>query len=468
MSDSGLNKLKREGSKQLSRLTDQHIKLAVTGLSGSGKSAFITSLVNQLLEGKNSDSLPFFSPVREKRYMGARRETQPDVRLGRFAYEEGMEGLSGASPVWPEPTKGISQIRLKLKYQPESGLKKWLNNDCTLTLDVTDYPGEWLLDLPMLNMTFQQWSAHCQELIDQSERQQLASPFLPLLSDFNWLGTADERQVQGLAAAYTEYLLACKSKGYEMIQPGRFVLPADLKDAAILHFIPVLPEKGTNIPWDALPEGSNIQIMSERFEQYKKQVVLPFFKQHFRHFNRQIILVDCLGALNRGWHSFIDLQQSVNSILNGFNYGRNNVLSRLFQPKIDKLIIAGSKADHVTAEQHPALTKLLMSVVNNAKRDIEYQGAEIRTLVFSAMKSSTQGKVEHQGEMIDVLQGQTLDAQMQTLFPGQVPQQCPPAEFWQQQGFGFPNFRPPVNQSGGALPHIRMDQILEHLLGDKM
>ena len=29
----------------------------------------------------------------------------------------------------------------------------------TLTLDIVDYPGEWLLDLPLLGKSYEQWSA---------------------------------------------------------------------------------------------------------------------------------------------------------------------------------------------------------------------------------------------------------------------------------------------------------------------
>ena len=40
-----------------------------------------------------------------------------------------------------------------IDYQRQNGA------DRTLTLDIVDYPGEWLLDLPLLNKSFEQWSA---------------------------------------------------------------------------------------------------------------------------------------------------------------------------------------------------------------------------------------------------------------------------------------------------------------------
>ena len=47
----------------------------------------------------------------------------------------------------------ISELRLVIDYQRQNGA------DRTLTLDIVDYPGEWLLDLPLLNKTYEQWSA---------------------------------------------------------------------------------------------------------------------------------------------------------------------------------------------------------------------------------------------------------------------------------------------------------------------
>jgi len=58
-----LDKLKSKASELLNRTFDQHINLAVTGLSRSGKTAFITSLVNQLINEGNGQQLSFFDPV---------------------------------------------------------------------------------------------------------------------------------------------------------------------------------------------------------------------------------------------------------------------------------------------------------------------------------------------------------------------------------------------------------------------
>ena len=56
-----------------------------------------------------------------------------------------------------------------IDYQRQNGA------DRTLTLDIVDYPGEWLLDLPLLDKTYEQWSAESLALSRQQPRARLAA-----------------------------------------------------------------------------------------------------------------------------------------------------------------------------------------------------------------------------------------------------------------------------------------------------
>lgn len=449
------------------RATDQHVRLAVTGLSGAGKTAFITSLVNQLLEANASASLPFFSVCRDNRILGIKREAQPDLRLARFEYEYAMSRLDAEPPTWPLPTQGISQIRLKLKYVHQHPLRRLLSEHGVLLLDVIDYPGEWLLDLPMLGMDFGQWSRFICSQWQTGERQRLAAPLVAALAELDWFGAGDELALKGLSEKFSDYLHACKAQGLELVQPGRFLLPGELQGAPILQFVPMLncPE---DMAWQSVPAGSNLALVRHRYQQYLEQVVKPFYRAYFKDVDRQVVLVDCLSALNRGKQSLDELQQAINWLLKSFDYGRNSLLRRLFSPKIDKLVFAASKADHITPDQQPNLVRLLESMVHQARQDIGYQGIAIQTTAMAAICASTPGTAFYQGEKLNVLRATREDGQALTLYPGDVPASKPPGHFWQQQGFAFPRFAPPVRAQQVALPHIRMDQMLEFLLGDKM
>ena len=131
--------LSRELSNMLERSRDRQLRLAVTGLSQAGKTAFLTSLVNQLRHAGVEAQLDLLPVAREGRLLGAQRLNQPDLGVPRFPYDPGMASLRDTPPRWPEPTRGISELRLQLRYRPAQ--QGWFTPDIAhLTLDLFDYP----------------------------------------------------------------------------------------------------------------------------------------------------------------------------------------------------------------------------------------------------------------------------------------------------------------------------------------
>src|SRR5471030_3160708 len=96
-----INRLQSDLGALVNRGLDRHLRLAVTGLSRSGKTAFITSLVNQLLMVNHGARLPMFSAVRDGRLLGAKRVAQRHLGIARFAYDEGLAQLYSTPPAWP-------------------------------------------------------------------------------------------------------------------------------------------------------------------------------------------------------------------------------------------------------------------------------------------------------------------------------------------------------------------------------
>ncbi|WP_176208170.1 YcjX family protein, partial [Salmonella enterica] len=232
-----MKRLKTELNALVNRGVDRHLRLAVTGLSRSGKTAFITAMVNQLLNVHAGARLPLLSAVREERLLGVKRVPQRDFGIPRFTYDEGILQLYGNPPAWPTPTRGVSEIRLALRYRSNDSLLRHFKDTSTLYLEIVDYPGEWLLDLPMLAQDYLSWSRQMNGLL-QGQRAEWAAKWRQLCDGLDPLAPADENRLAEIAAAWTDYLHQCKSQGLHFIQPGRFVLPGDMAGAPALQFFP--------------------------------------------------------------------------------------------------------------------------------------------------------------------------------------------------------------------------------------
>ncbi|KLV09014.1 nucleoside triphosphate hydrolase [Photobacterium aquae] len=464
-----MNRLGNELNKLVNRSLDRHVRLAVTGLSRAGKTAFITSLVNQLMHVSTNPRLPLFGAVRDGHLLGAKRVPQLDMHVPKFGYEEGISALLATPPDWPTPTKDVSQTRIALRYKPQKGPLKLLQDSATLYLDIIDYPGEWLLDLPLLEMDFLTWSRQQAKAL-KGKREELAQQWLEEGETFDPLAPADEAAIERLSARFTEYLFKCKAEGgLHWVQPGRFVLPGELAGAPVLQFFPLVwLDKLSEQELAAAGDDTNIGMLKSRYRYYQQHVVKAFYKEHFSKFDRQIILVDCLQPLNAGPESFNDMRQALDQLMQSFRYGRSSLLRRLFSPRIDKVLFAATKADHVTPEQHPNLVSLMQQLVNEAWQTASFEGIKMDCISLSSIQATAPGFVEYQGKQVPALRGVTMSGETKTLFPGEVPRRLPGDDFWQQSGFDFMNFRPLNIQSDEPLPHIRMDKALDYLLGDKL
>ncbi|MFD2177404.1 YcjX family protein [Veronia pacifica] len=463
-----IEKVKNKVNKLVNRGLDRHMRLAVTGLSRAGKTAFITSLINQLLHSGTNPRLPLFTPAREGQLLGARRVPQGQLHIPSFDYDQGIHALRSSPPSWPVPTRDVSEIRLELRYRPESGPLRLLKDTATLYLDIVDYPGEWLLDLPLLSMSFVEWSAKQRSVLN-GRRRELAEQWLTEISELDMLAEADERQIKHLSGLYTEYLHKCKDEaGLHWVQPGRFVLPGEYAGAPVLEFFPIVSDKLSESALSSAPPNSLFSLMKKRYDYYCEHVVKDFYKEHFSQVDRQIVLVDTLQPLNAGPDSFNDMRQALEQLMQSFRYGKSGLLRRLFSPRIDRILFAATKADHVTPDQHPNLVSLLQQLIHEAWQTAAFEGIDMECVSLSSIQATEPGNVDHKGETLPALRGTLESGEAMLMYPGEVPARLPGESFWQSQGFEFRQFRPMPGPSDEPLPHIRIDKALQYLLGDKL
>ena len=91
----------------------------------------------------------------------------------------------------------MSQLRLTVEYRPAGAVRRALTTG-RLHVDIVDYPGEWLLDLPLMDLDFTQWSS--QALADARARggQPAARAWLDFLAALDPASAADEPRARVL------------------------------------------------------------------------------------------------------------------------------------------------------------------------------------------------------------------------------------------------------------------------------
>ena len=141
----------------------ERIRLAVTGLSRAGKTVFLTSLVaNLLAAGQGARTLPALEAASGGRLRGARLVPAGVETTPRFDAAGHLAALAADPPRWPERTEDLSTLEIALELAPAGFLgqaRELFAGSRTVTLELLDYPGEWLLDLPMLSQDYAAWSA---------------------------------------------------------------------------------------------------------------------------------------------------------------------------------------------------------------------------------------------------------------------------------------------------------------------
>ena len=140
-------------------------------------------------------------------------------------------------------------------------------------------------------------------------------------------------------------------------------------------------------------------MMERRYEAYKTHVVRPFFRDHFARLDRQIVLIDVLAALNGGKPAVADLERAMTEILECFRTGSNSLWSSLFAPRIDRIVFAATKADHLHHTSHDRLEAILALLAEDAMGRARYAGAEVKALALAAIRATKRrhGEAERPG-----------------------------------------------------------------------
>jgi len=197
--------------------------------------------------------------------------------------------------------------------------------------------------------------------------------------------------------------------------------------------------------------------------------------------------------LNAGPAAVRDLEAALADILHAFRSGRANLLSTMLAPRIDKILFAATKADHLNHTSHDRLEAILRHLTARAIARAQNLGATVDVIALAAVRATREANVAGRhgepalpavigtplaGEKID---GTLFDGKSEAaIFPGELP--ADPRDVVSgayasmpmgEADYRFVRFRPPVAVYGAdgralPLPHIRLDRALQFLLGDKL
>jgi len=450
------------------------VSLAVTGLSRAGKTVFITSLVHNLLSALHQPyRMPLLKVVGEGRLIAARRAGVQSDSLPRFPYQQNIERMASTPADWPARTTNISEIEINIRFVPAGALGYFLSKIssgiATLKLKIVDYPGEWLLDLPLLTQSYAKWSRATLQLWRRGVRAEIGRNFFAYLSNYRHDARATEDDAKRAHELYCELLLTARDQhGLSFLQPGRFLEPESFRNRPSLWFAPL------DIPDDMERPGDNTlaALMEQRFEAYKTEVITPFYEQHFRNYSRQIVLVDILGALLAGREALDDTRIAIEAVLESFRYGRGGLLMRLLRgARIEKVLLAATKADHVPEVQRDHLAALLRNMAALPALDVASSQAAIDVAAIASVVSTNEDTQEIDGHRVQVVVGRPVGSETKAkFFVGNVPIRPPRPEAWGKPFLNIPVFEPPVIDVSpiDGIAHINLDLAIEYLIGDQL
>jgi len=431
---------------------------------------FITSLTHNLLSALHQPHrMPLLKVVGDGRLISARLAGNRPAPLPGFPYRRNIESMAAAD--WPVRTRSLSEIEIDIRFV-RTGVLGFLlgqigSSTATARLKIVDYPGEWLLDLPLLTQSYADWSRATLRRCRRGVRAEIGRDFIAFLADHPHDEAASEEAARRAYELYRTLLLTARDDhGLAYLQPGRFLEPGSSGEASCPCFAPLDMPDGV----DRAAAGTLGALMEERFEAYKAEVVASFYERHFRNFSRQVVLVDVLGALLAGREAFEDTRAAIEAILESFRYGRGGIILRLLRgARIDKLLLAATKADHVPEVQRDHLAALLRNMAALPALDVASHDAAIDVVALASAVSTEESTQEIDGQRVQVVVGTPVGSKKRAkFFVGNVPIRPPRVEAWGKPFLNIPVFEPPVIDPApiDGIAHINLDLALDYLIGD--
>lgn len=388
----------------------------------------------------------------------------PDLNLPVFPYEDHLNCIKDEHK-WPCSTRRESHVRLQVTS--EGGVF----GDRTTIFDIVDYPGERLLDLPLLTKNYEEWSTEAIATARLPERMSISADWLNCIESMDIDKKFTEHEIMECFEKYVTYLYNCKEEGFSDVSTGFQALldPKIVKrdpPASGQVFFPLIVNSEAN-------RGDSDSIfhrLESRFEHYKSTEIIDFHKNYIRSVDSMIVLIDAMHILE-DYNRLIDLEASLTKILGMFKPTSiwEDILDIISDPieilywilgrSVKKVLFAVVKSDHVPNHEEDHLKELLDRFLQKISSEHGIKFNQVETMVISSVICTEetspgilQGRLMPDGDLKRVKQVRVPDCQ----------------EFRSDDKRSFAKFLPESRQYGPTepFPHIRLDEAFSYLVED--
>ena len=448
----------------------ERIRVAVLGSRGSGKTVFLTSLANHLLN-HDPQRCPLngwtVTPADSDLASGVASDGSP-----LYPYADARKSL--AEGRWPRKTKDWSVLRLALRLR--NGKRRR-----DVKLEVLDLPGERVADFPMLGRSYREWcewmeqafggvfgssapyKAYCEAAVSAAEPPALFAAYRRFL--------ADEYAACSLSLTPSTVKLGRDAVSRAGGSADEFL--ANIADVPLgldaeRQFVPLPPACFKS---DA-PCKKWLKQFDRSYNAYRRAVVAPI-GDWLEDVNQLFYFVDILGLLQRGpdvynaekafgtqaLHMFAR-PDSANSLVRGLRW----LLGTFLRTHIDGATIVATKADLVLSEENRSrLKNLARRMFGTALQNLGLDDRHADAISCAAVRTTDEYLREKAlGARLDG----SSDA-VTTYQAADVPDDWPDSAAWGigDARFGFqPTFPRFDKREDCAPPHLGLQDILVRML----
>ncbi len=374
------------------KLTKYKRRIGIVALADSGKTVFLTSLINHLIAHD-----PEMFQVGDSRRNTIRKFKTLSVNGEEFKYHKFRDYLANGR--WPEKTKDRYQFRCEFERTD------WAFS--TADLHFYDFPGERLADVLMSSPKYEDWCDTLLEHFDNdSDYRAITEPYVKVIRD----RASDETKI---LLAYRKALAKLTLNFKPLISPSTFLLDTQGKYPSLEGVVGNDPEilsdfiaerRASGLTFDEqfspLDRKARQQFpdvarkFAKRYTEYRRMLVDPLF-QDLASCHQLIILVDIARILSSGVGAYDDCQQILRQLMGFLNPGLS-IFQRFYRALsiplnwrpggVSRICFVASKADLTHPNDTDKLLSLLSSMVRRVEADLD--GVETLQVACSAVKST--------------------------------------------------------------------------------